>query len=69
MFPAEREYRVGPTGFVQTTPEGVTVKYEPGTLVWLRSVPQGADLQPTGAQRNYQTKVRVRREAKRGHQD
>lgn len=66
MYPPEREYRVGPSGFVQTTPEGHTVRYAAGALVWLRSVPTGADLQPTGAERRYETKVRVRRESKRG---
>lgn len=64
MFPEEREYRVGPSGFVLTAPEGHTVRYEPGARVWLRAVPKGADLQPTGERRRYETKVRVPRERK-----
>jgi hypothetical protein len=55
MYPEEREYLVGPSGFSQTL-DGADVRYEPGARVWLRAVPQGADLSPTGAVRRYETK-------------
>lgn len=61
MLPEEREYRVGPRGFrTRNEPKGdepyVDVSYEPGALVWLRKVPAGADLEPTGNRRGYETK-------------
>jgi len=56
MYPEEREYRVGSSGFTMSR-GGADVRFEPGALVWLRSVPQGADLSPTGQGRRYETKV------------
>ena len=55
MLPDEHEYRVGPRGYV-TERDGATVRYEPGSLVWLRKAPVGADLVPTGKSRKYETK-------------
>jgi len=56
MYPEEREYRVGPSGLVVNR-AGANVRFEPGALVWLRLVPAGADLSPTGQRRRYETKV------------
>lgn len=56
MLPDEREYRVGPRGYV-TERDGVTTSYDPGSLVWLRiPPPSSADLQATGNTRKYETK-------------
>jgi len=57
MLPDEREYRVGPRGFV-TERDGVRTRYEPGSVVWLRiPPPSSADLKATGNTRRYETKV------------
>jgi hypothetical protein len=53
--PEEREYVVGPAGFKRRK-DRVIIRYEPGARVWLRAVPPGADLSPTGAVRRYETK-------------
>lgn len=61
MYPAEREYRVGAGGFVDRRAGGYFTRFEPGALVWLRGIPpSSADLQPTGRERAYETKARVR---------
>lgn len=59
MLPDEREYRVGPRGFV-TERDGVRTRYEPGSVVWLRiPPPSSADLKATGNYRKYETKADV----------
>jgi hypothetical protein len=56
MYPEEREYVVGPTGFSMSR-EGADFRYEPGARVWLVRAPLTADLIPTGERRRYETKV------------